>query len=171
MSVQVQKVGNCTPLPVTVLRMEECEGGSPGRDLFRCRCTRGGCRGKAAAGMLAELSGHLTLPGLTSSPVGAGLPGAAGRQAGFSSSLSSANAGWVRVCVLSHVQLLTTPWTVTLQAPLSMKFSRQEYRSGLPFPTPGDLLDLETEPVSPALAGRFFTTTSEASSILTLFSL
>ena len=115
-----------------------------------------GAERKAAAGMLAELSGHLTLPGLTSSPVGAGLPGAAGRQAGFSSSLSSANAGWVRVCVLSHVQLLTTPWTVTLQAPLSMKFSRQEYRSGLPFPTPGHLCNpaIKLESLAtPALAG------------------
>ena len=48
------------------------------------------------------------------------------------------------VCVcysLSHVQLLATPWTVTCQAPLSMKFSRQEYRSGLLFPSPGDLLN------------------------------
>ena len=50
------------------------------------------------------------------------------------------------------------PWTVALQAPLSMEFSRQEYWSGSPFPPPGDLLDLGTEPVSltSALAGRFF---------------
>ena len=47
------------------------------------------------------------------------------------------------------------------QAPLSMEFSRQEYWSGLPFPTPGDLPNPEIKPeslVSPALAGRFFTT-------------
>ena len=53
-----------------------------------------------------------------------------------------------------------TPWTVVFQAPLSMKFSRQEYWSGLPFPTPGDLPDPGIEPtslVSPALAGGFFT--------------
>ena len=37
---------------------------------------------------------------------------------------------------LSHVQLFETPWTVACQAPLSMGFSRQEYRSGLPFPFP-----------------------------------
>ena len=37
---------------------------------------------------------------------------------------------------LSHVQLFVTPWTVACQAPLSMEFSRQEYWSGLPFPTP-----------------------------------
>ena len=43
--------------------------------------------------------------------------------------------------MLCHVQLLVTPWTVALQAPLSM-FSRQEYWSGLPFSTPGDLPDL-----------------------------
>ena len=43
------------------------------------------------------------------------------------------------------------------QAPLSMGFPRQEYWSGLPFPPPGDLPDPGIEPVSPALAGRFFT--------------
>ena len=48
-------------------------------------------------------------------------------------------------------------WTIAHQAPLSMGFSRQEYWSGLPFPSPGDLPDPEMEPVSPALAGRFFT--------------
>ena len=39
----------------------------------------------------------------------------------------------------SRVQLFATPWTVACQAPLSMGFSRQEYWSGLPFPSPGDL--------------------------------
>ena len=54
-----------------------------------------------------------------------------------------------------------TPWAVAHQAPLSMGFSRQEYWSGLPFLSPGDLPDSGMEPVSPvssALAGRFFTT-------------
>ena len=60
-------------------------------------------------------------------------------------------------CVLSHVRLFATPWTVVHQAPLSMKFSKHEYWSGLPFPIPGDLSDPGIEPVSPALAGRFFT--------------
>ena len=44
-----------------------------------------------------------------------------------------------------------TPWTVALQAPLFMGFSRQEYWSGLPFPSPGDFLYPGTEPMSPAL--------------------
>ena len=44
-----------------------------------------------------------------------------------------------------------TPWTVTLQALLSMRFPRQEYWSGLPFPSPGDLPDPGIELVSPAL--------------------
>ena len=44
------------------------------------------------------------------------------------------------------------------RAPLSMGFSRQEYWSGLPFPSTGDLPDPGTETTSPALAGRFFTT-------------
>ena len=46
-------------------------------------------------------------------------------------------------------------WTVASQAPLSMGFSRQEYWSGLPFPSPGGLLNPGIEPVSSALAGRF----------------
>ena len=46
---------------------------------------------------------------------------------------------------------LVTPWTVTWQAPLSMGFSRQEYWSGLPFPSPRDLPNPEIEPRSPAL--------------------
>ena len=56
---------------------------------------------------------------------------------------------------------LATPWTVSRQAPLSLGFSRQEYRSGWSFPPPGGLPDpgIESEsPVSPALAGGFFTT-------------
>ena len=44
-----------------------------------------------------------------------------------------------------------TPWTIARQAPLSMEFSRQEYWSGLPFPSPGDLPDPGIEPRSPAL--------------------
>ena len=49
---------------------------------------------------------------------------------------------------LSHVQLLSTPWTVARQAPLSMGFSRQEYWSGLPCPPPGDLPDPGINPTS-----------------------
>ena len=52
---------------------------------------------------------------------------------------------------LSCVQLFVTPWTVAHQAPPSMEFSRQEYWSGLPFPSPGDLPDPGIEPGSPAL--------------------
>ena len=52
---------------------------------------------------------------------------------------------------LSHVQLFATPETVACQAPLSMGFSRQEYPSGLPFPSPGDPLDKGIKPQSPAL--------------------
>ena len=51
-----------------------------------------------------------------------------------------------------------TPWTVALQAPLSMGFPRQEYWSELPFPSPGDFPDPEMESKSPALAGEFFNT-------------
>ena len=54
-----------------------------------------------------------------------------------------------------------TPWTVACRAPLSMEFSRQEYWTGLPFPSPGDLPEPGIKPkslMSPALAGRFLTT-------------
>ena len=53
---------------------------------------------------------------------------------------------------------LVTLWTIACQAPLSMEFSRQEYWSGLPFPSPGNLLNLGIKPSCPALAGGFFTT-------------
>ena len=57
----------------------------------------------------------------------------------------------VKVKSLSRVQLFVTPWTVAYQDPLSMGFSRQEYWSGLPFPSPGDLPDPGIEPRSPSL--------------------
>ena len=58
----------------------------------------------------------------------------------------------VKVKLLSRVQLFATPWTnVAHQALPSMGFSRHEYWSGLPFPSPGDLLDPGIEPRSPAL--------------------
>ena len=60
-----------------------------------------------------------------------------------------------------HIRLFATLWTVARQVPLSIGFIRQEYWSGLPFPPPGDLpfSGIEPEsPMSPELAGRFFTT-------------
>ena len=61
------------------------------------------------------------------------------------------------VCVLSSVRLFVTPWTVACQTPLSMEFSKQEYWSELPFPSPEDLPNPGIKPISPALTGRFFT--------------
>ena len=66
----------------------------------------------------------------------------------------------MRVLVTPLCLTLVTPWTVARHAPLSMGFSRQEYWSGLPFPSPGDLPDAGTEPASlasPALQVDFFT--------------
>jgi len=57
----------------------------------------------------------------------------------------------VKVKLLSRVRLFAIPWTVVYQASLSVGFSRQEYCSGLPFPSPGDLPDPGIEPRSPAL--------------------
>ena len=71
--------------------------------------------------------------------------------------------GSLHTCLLS-LQLCSTVgtlWMVAHQAPPFIRFSRQEYWSGLPFPSPGDLPDPGIEPTSPvfpALAGRFFTT-------------
>ena len=71
----------------------------------------------------------------------------------------------VCACALSCVQLCN-PMDCSRQAPLSMEFSRQEYWSGLPFPTHGDLSDPGIKPecfASPALAGRFFTASAAGS--------
>ena len=68
--------------------------------------------------------------------------------------------------LLSHVQLLATPWTIARQAPLSMAFSRQ-YWNGLPFPSPGDLPSPGIKVASLAssvLAGRLFTTSAASES-------
>jgi len=62
------------------------------------------------------------------------------------------------VQLLSCVRLFATPWSAAHQAPLSMGFCRPEYKSGLSFPSLGDLPDPWIKPVSTALAGTFFTT-------------
>ena len=59
--------------------------------------------------------------------------------------------GRKKVKLFSHVRVFATPWTVASQASLSMGFSRQEYWSGLPLPSPGDLPDPGIKPRSPAL--------------------
>ena len=71
----------------------------------------------------------------------------------------------------NHVGLFATLWTLAHQAPLSMGFSRQEYWSGLQWPSPGDLPNPGIEPMflmSPALAGRFFTTSATWDAIVQL---
>jgi len=66
---------------------------------------------------------------------------------------------------LSFVQLFETPRTVAYQAPPSMGFSRQEYWSGLPFPSPGDLPDPGIELRSPALQADSLTSENQGSPI------
>ena len=73
------------------------------------------------------------------------------RRAGVCLPTALAPLKWSEVKSLSRVQLFATPWTVAYQAPLSMRFSRQESWSGLPFPSPGDLPNPGIEPGSPAL--------------------
>ena len=58
--------------------------------------------------------------------------------------------------LLSHVRLFVTPWTVAHQIPPSMEFSKQQYWSRLPFPSPGDLPNPEMEPGSPTLQADAF---------------
>ena len=77
----------------------------------------------------------------------------------------SLTIGMTEVCpkLLQMCLTLTTLWTVARQAPLSRGFSMQEYWNGLPCPSPGDLPNLGIKPtslMSPALAGRFFTTSA-----------
>ena len=93
---------------------------------------------------------------------------AGGPWASLSSFVWSCSVQWIwplwdslrLACMLSHVWLFSAPWTVAHQAPLTMGFPRQVYRSGVPFPFPGDLPNPRIEPVSlaaPALAGGCFT--------------
>ena len=73
------------------------------------------------------------------------------------------NASSMRACSFSHAQLFVTPWTVAHQAPLSMEFSKQEYWSGLPYPSSGYLPGPGIEfgsPASSALADGFFITST-----------
>ena len=65
--------------------------------------------------------------------------------------------GKVKVKSLSRVRLFATPWTVAYQDTPSMGFSRQEYWSGVPFPSPGDLPDPGIEPGFPTLQADAFT--------------
>ena len=64
---------------------------------------------------------------------------------------------WKKVKLLSCVWLFATPWTAAHQAPLFMGFSRQEYWSGFPFPSPGDLPNSGIEPESPTSQADAFT--------------
>ena len=75
----------------------------------------------------------------------------------FHANVSREMLKWKKVKLLGHVWLFVTPWTVIDQPPLSMGFSRQEYWSGLPFPSPGDLPNPGIEPESNCIAGRRFT--------------
>ena len=72
----------------------------------------------------------------------------------------------LRVKSLSHVRLFGTSWTVAYQAPPSMGFSWQEYWSGLPFPSPGDLPDPGIEPGSSAFQADALTSEPPGSNFI-----
>ena len=93
-----------------------------------------------------------------------GLPSMGSHRVGqdWSDLAAAAVHTYVLVC-FSPVWLFATLWTVARKASQSMEFSRQEYWNGLPFPSPGNLPDPGIKPLSltsPALAGRFFTTST-----------
>ena len=70
---------------------------------------------------------------------------------------SGDNGLFIQRVLYNVPESFATPWTVAHQAPLSMGFPRQEYWSGLPFPTPGDLPNPGIEPTSTELASGFIT--------------
>ena len=74
------------------------------------------------------------------------------------------------VKLLSRVRLFAIPWTVSYQAPPSMGFSRQEYGTGLPFPSPGDLPSPGIEPRSPTLQVDSLPAEPQGKSLLLLLS-
>ena len=79
----------------------------------------------------------------------------------FSYIIIGSHMGSLQAPLISHVWLLVTPWTAAHQAPLSSGFSRQEYRSGLPFPPPGHLPNPKNQMhISwvTCIAGGFFST-------------
>ena len=87
----------------------------------------------------------------------------AGRQVPQYRVIKEKNSSRKFLSCFSHVWLSATLWTVAHWAPLSMGFSRQDYWSGLPWPSPGNLPNPGFEPVSlvsPALAGRLLSTTT-----------
>ena len=104
-----------------------------------------------------ESAKHIHISPLLKFPFHLGYHGAVSSQRRFSLVFYFMHAC---ICVYTNSVVPATPWTIAHQAPLSMEFSRQEYWSGLLFPSPRDLSNPGTEPTSltpPALAGRFFT--------------
>ena len=96
-------------------------------------------RQESWSGLLFHSPGDLSYPGIK--PVSPAL-------AGVFFTIEPSEVKWK---LLSHVQLFVTPWTISCQAPLSMEFSRQEYWSGQPIPSPGYLPDPGIKPSSLAL--------------------
>ena len=114
----------------------------------------GGLFLRLGAGVLGNIhSALIPLPEIVPFSPSVGLMmGTQSRETGeHALSLGSGLGNCVKVKLLSHVRLFVTPWTVAYEAPPSVGFSTQEYWSGLPFPSPGDLPDPGIKPWSPAL--------------------
>ena len=117
--------------------------------LEMCRILQGIYAAAAAAKLLQ--SGPTLRDPIDGSPPGSPVPGILQARTLVAISFSNVWKWKVKVKSLSRVRLLATPWTVAYQAPPPMGFSRQEYWSGLPFPSPGDLPDPGIKPRSPTL--------------------
>ena len=118
----------------------------------------------------AEPEPRPLLPAQNSFPPCAAPPNTGGRERGGPENRlslawpfpgASAHPKLSLTCVCSVVSDSATFWTVARQLPLSMRLSKQEYWSGLPFPPPGDLPDPEIEPMSPALPASLADSTNE----------
>ena len=111
------------------------------------------CKAAAAAVAKSLQSCPTLCDPINGSPPGSTVPGIlqARTLEWVAISLSNAWKWKVKAKSLSRVRLFATPWTTAYQAPPSMGFSRQEYWSKLPFPSPGDLPYPGIEPGPPAL--------------------
>ena len=117
-----------------------CPRNSPGKNTgVGCHFLPKLCRAAAAAAAAKSLQSCPTLcDPIDSSPPGSPIPGILQARTLEWVAISFSNAWkWkVKVKLLSHVRLFTTPWTAAHQAPPSTGFSRQEYWSGVPLPSP-----------------------------------
>ena len=110
----------------------------PGPDGYnRCQACRGGASAVQAEPKAVQRNVHSWMPSWS--------PGAGFPLSGHQPTGSQLPSGSLLLSHFSRVRLLATPWTAAYQAPPSMGFSRQEYWSGVPLPSPGSMVENELE--------------------------